>query len=320
MNWVDWIIIAVAVYYIFEGWEYGLWRLASNLLSFLGSLWLAIKFHTPVGNFFTDKFGLPFVWADVLGYVAVAVISEAIMVEIFNQIVTKLPEKLLKLRANKFAGALLSAVNACVIMAFILVVVLALPLRGSAKSDIKNSYLGSRLVKFAQRYGGEIKSSLDQATAEAVRFLTVKPTSGETVPLNIDQERLSLKVDEAAEARMLELVNAERAKTGAKQLKLDPKLRDVARKHSEDMFKRSYFSHHSPEGEDVGDRLNEDDVDYRMAGENLAYAPDVETAHTGLMNSEGHKRNILEADFGRVGIGVIDAGPQGMMFTQVFAD
>lgn len=52
----------------------------------------------------------------------------------------------------------------------------------------------------------------------------------------------------------------------------------------------------------------------------MAYAPDTQTAHTGLMDSEGHKRNILEAEFGRVGIGVIDAGVQGMMFVQVFAD
>lgn len=319
-NWVDWVIIIVAAYYIFEGWEYGLVRLSTNLLSFLGSLWLAIKFHARVGSFFSDKFGLPFVWADVVGYVATAIISEAILIQVFNGLLPRLPEKFTRLKINQLAGAVLSAINVGVIMAFVLVVILALPLRGSARTDIKNSYLGSRLVRLAETYGGEIASSLDQATAEAVRFLTVKPSSNETISLNINQERLVLRIDEVAESRMLELVNAERAKVGVRALKLDTRLRTVARIHSEDMFRRNYFSHYSPEEKDIGDRLDEDGVKYSFAGENLAYAPDVEIAHRGLMDSDGHRKNILEPQFGRVGIGVQTAGPQGTMFTQVFAD
>ena len=40
--------------------------------------------------------------------------------------------------------------------------------------------------------------------------------------------------------------------------------------------------------------------------------------HTGLMNSPGHRRNILRPQFGRVGIGILDGGRHGIMVTQVF--
>jgi len=68
------------------------------------------------------------------------------------------------------------------------------------------------------------------------------------------------------------------------------------------------------------DRLEKAGVSYSIAGENLALAPTVQTAHTGLMNSEGHRANILEPQFKRVGIGVIDNGIYGKMFVQIFTD
>lgn len=319
-NWIDVIILAVAAYHVWDGWELGLVQLTTNLVSFLGSLWLAIRYHSVVGAFLEDKFGIPGLWSTVLGYIAVASLSETLIAHGLNLITSRLPRKYTDLKMNRALGAVLSVVNSCVIMAFVLLVLLALPIRGSAKTDVKNSYFGSRLVYLAETYGGQLKSSLDQVTAEAVRFLTVKPSSDERVDLKLDPTKLHFQVNTQAEQKMVELVNEERAKVGAKALRVDPKIIPVARAHSKDMFERSYFAHMSPEGHDVAYRLEQGNVAYTIAGENLAYAPDVQTAHSGLMNSEGHKKNILEPRFGRIGIGVIDAGAYGMMFTQVFAD
>jgi uncharacterized protein YkwD len=61
-------------------------------------------------------------------------------------------------------------------------------------------------------------------------------------------------------------------------------------------------------------------IRYSFAGENLAFAPSTEFAMTGLMNSPEHRENILSPNYTRVGIGVIDAGIYGKMFTQEFAD
>ena len=54
-------------------------------------------------------------------------------------------------------------------------------------------------------------------------------------------------------------------------------------------------------------------------GENIALAPSVETAHRNLMNSPGHRANILDPAFTRVGIGIIVAPGAGLMVSQEFA-
>jgi uncharacterized protein YkwD len=119
---------------------------------------------------------------------------------------------------------------------------------------------------------------------------------------------------------MVEKVNEERTKRGIGTVQFNEKLQDVARAHAKDMWNRSYFGHISPEGKDVGNRLQEAHVAYQIAGENLALAPTVSLAHNGLMESEGHRENILEPRFRKIGIGVISNGISGKMFVQVFSD
>jgi uncharacterized protein YkwD len=119
---------------------------------------------------------------------------------------------------------------------------------------------------------------------------------------------------------MLVLINQERAKAGLAALAWDEDLAKVARAHSTDMFARGYFAHKNPDGLSPFDRMANAGITFKAAGENLAYAATVELAHGGLMRSPGHRANILEKDFGRVGIGIIDAGPYGKMFTQSFRD
>ncbi|HEX8637671.1 MAG TPA: CAP domain-containing protein, partial [Pyrinomonadaceae bacterium] len=120
------------------------------------------------------------------------------------------------------------------------------------------------------------------------------------------------------EAEMLELVNRERAANGLEPLASDPEMTEVARRHSADMFERGYFSHNTPENKTPFDRMRAADVRFRTAGENLALAPTLSIAHTGLMNSPGHRANILEPRYGRLGIGILDGGRRGLMITQNF--
>jgi uncharacterized protein YkwD len=64
--------------------------------------------------------------------------------------------------------------------------------------------------------------------------------------------------------------------------------------------------------------MRQDNISFLTAGENLALARSVQVAHTGLMNSPGHRANILRPQFGRVGIGIMDGGLRGLMVTQNF--
>lgn len=128
-----------------------------------------------------------------------------------------------------------------------------------------------------------------------------------------------LDAEEAMEAELFELVNSERLQRGLGALTYDSSLVPVARGHSEEMLELGYFSHVSPNTGTLGDRLSAGEVSYTSAGENLAYAPDVGIAHRGLMQSDGHRANILEPSFERIGIGILSAPDGTIMVTQLFA-
>lgn len=320
LNWVDYVIVGAVVYFSVEGWRRGLPQLLASLASFLASLWLAVKYNTPVGNFLGEKFGLPALWTKVLGYLIVAFVSETIISTILENVAANLPKKASTSFPSRVAAALVSAINSLVIAAFIVLVVLALPMRGSIKNDVKASVLAKRLAQLAERYGGKVTSSLEEATNEVRRFFTIEPDSKDRVPLEVAPAAADLSVDAVSEERMVDLVNEERKKAGIGTLRLDVSMRDVSRAHSRDMFERRYFSHYDANGHDAAWRMERAGIPYTFVGENLAFAPDVDIAHEGLMNSEGHRHNILDGEFHRIGIGVIDGGIYGKMFTQLFAD
>lgn len=128
-----------------------------------------------------------------------------------------------------------------------------------------------------------------------------------------------LTPDAAAEAELLRLVNRERTEVGLDPVEADPALAAVGRAHSEEMFRLGYFAHVSPVTGDPAARLAAANVPYLLSGENLAYAPSVAIAHDRLMNSPGHRANILNPAFTRVGIGIIRSEDRGLMISQEFA-
>jgi uncharacterized protein YkwD len=90
-------------------------------------------------------------------------------------------------------------------------------------------------------------------------------------------------------------VNALRAREGLSTLVWSEELRRVALGHSRDMARRDYFAHESPEGKTLSDRFKEKSrAEMRSLAENLAMGmQNGREAHEFLMNSEGHRRNIL---------------------------
>jgi hypothetical protein len=84
-------------------------------------------------------------------------------------------------------------------------------------------------------------------------------------------------------------------------------LRAVAMGHTEDMIAGRFFGHVSPTTGPVEDRLQRAGVAGAPGGENLAQAETAEQAHRFLMDSPGHRANMLGAKFTHVGIGVASA-------------
>lgn len=120
------------------------------------------------------------------------------------------------------------------------------------------------------------------------------------------------------EQEMLKLVNEERAAAGLNPLKMDPKLVEIARMKSQDMILKNYFSHTSPTYGDPFTMMKDYGVQFGYAGENLAGNPSMQNAHRDLMNSPGHRANILNPNYTHIGIGIVEGGAYGKMFTQLF--
>jgi uncharacterized protein YkwD len=119
---------------------------------------------------------------------------------------------------------------------------------------------------------------------------------------------------------MFRQVNQARAQAGLPALVWDQNLTEVAQAHSKDMFAQGYFSHQGLDHSTPFDRMTAAGINYTAAGENIAYAANDTLAFNGLMNSPGHRANILEKSFGKVGIGVVSSPIYGEMFTQDFTN
>lgn len=117
---------------------------------------------------------------------------------------------------------------------------------------------------------------------------------------------------------MVNLLNQERVRNGMAALQVDARLVNVARMKAQDMLTRGYFDHTSPTYGSPFDMMRAAGITYRTAGENLAGATDAQTAHTALMNSPGHRANILNSSFTAVGVGAVSGSQYGMLFAQEF--
>lgn len=319
-NWVDLLIVAIVIYALIDGWRRGLLVLLANLISFLASLWLAVRYHGIAAGFLTTTFGLTSAWTTVSGYMIVGLLSQLVIETIVLALLTRLPSDIFASRANVWLGSVVSSVNALIVTAFVFLLVLALPLRGTIRQDVRQSVLGMQLVRLAETYGGRVRSSVEELAQTATKFMTVQPGSQESIRLDIPQNWSDLAISPEEEREMVRLVNEERTSRGFEPLTVHSGLTAVAEEKSRDMFKRQYFSHYDPDGRNASDRADAAGITYGIIGENLAYAPDLGTAHQGLMDSPGHRENILEPRYRNVGIGVIDGGIYGKMYTQLFID
>jgi len=121
------------------------------------------------------------------------------------------------------------------------------------------------------------------------------------------------------EREMVEYVNGERVKAGLNPLQVDIQLSNVARVKSQDMVDNGYFAHNSPTYGSPFEMMRDFGIRYRAAGENIAKNSSVTAAHEALMNSEGHRANILNQNFTHIGIGIVDSGGiGGIIITQMF--
>ncbi|WP_019891191.1 CAP domain-containing protein [Streptomyces purpureus] len=119
--------------------------------------------------------------------------------------------------------------------------------------------------------------------------------------------------------QIVDMVNAERAKSGCGPVTANSKLTKAAQRHSDDMAARDYYAHSTPEGVGPGERITAAGYRWSTYGENIFKSPkDARTAMAGWMKSPGHRDNILNCSFKEIGVG-INLRSNGPWWTQNFA-
>lgn len=314
----DYLVFAGMTLYIIEDAAFGLLAGGIGFASTISSFFIGLALYHPLSRILVDQFSLTKGIADAIAFLIVTMVSFTLI----SFILTFLRQKYLVLNIPKkldmVGGAFFGLISFFFIALFAVSFLISFPTSAVIKNSIKESVTGKFLVSRTHIIEGYVRQVFGGAIDDTINFLTIKPSSDESVALNFKTR--TGRVDEASEAQMLTMMNRERKKAGFGLLTADEELARVARDHARDMLERGYFSHYTPEGLSPFDRMEEAGIVYQFAGENLAFAPDVEIAMEGLMKSPGHRANILSPNFKKAGIGVIDAGLYGKMFVQEFTD
>jgi uncharacterized protein YkwD len=296
-----------------RGFVHGVHDLAGWVLSLIAGL----RYYEPVAQWLGPRVDLwSEVWDRPVAFALVAIIVGVVVQVIGYWLLIRMPKDIQHRRTNQVLGIIPGFVNGVIIVAIISALLLAIPLNEGLSERTRESALVNRLAVYAERLEGQLRPVFADAIARTLNLLTIRPDSNERVKLPFTVEHPRPRPD--LEQQMLDLVNKERVANGLNPLAPDPELTEVARRHSADMFARGYFAHDTPEGLSPFDRMRAANVRFTTAGENLALGPTIPVAHTGLMNSPGHRANILRREFGRVGIGVMDGGMRGLMVSQEF--
>ena len=145
-----------------------------------------------------------------------------------------------------------------------------------------------------------------------------KPESTPSKPSTTPQQKPSTDFS-SYQQQVLDLVNAERTKRGISALTLDSNLSSVATKKSQDMVNKNYFDHTSPTYGSPFDMMKQFGISYRTAGENIAKGQKTpQEVVTAWMNSEGHRKNILNPNFTNLGVGIAKDSKGTTYWTQMF--
>src|SRR5437588_267298 len=316
-NLIDLLLVLLVLLSMLSGYRRGLILGVLDLASWVLSLLAGLLFYQPVARWLgVNVHSLPQIWNRPLAFILIAVIVGLAVHLGGNLILRRLPKDIHQRRVNRLFGIIPGFLNGLITAAIVSALLLAIPLNEGLRERARASTSANRLAVYTERLEAALHPVFGEAIAETLNLLTVRPESNERV--NLPYTVAAPRPRPELEARMLELVNGERIAAGLRPLAVDPELLQVARQHSTDMFARGYFAHVTPEGHDPFERMREANVRFLTAGDNLALAPTLQIAHTGLMNSPGHRANILQRDFGRVGIGIMDGGIHGLMVTQDF--
>lgn len=316
MNLIDVLLVLIVVLAMWAGWAKGFILGIAGLSAWLGSLLIGFFFYQDVSLWLNKLFPSIGVWNLPLAFLLTILVSRLIISFILIKFIRHTAGDTHHAPVNRALGIIPGFVSGSIYAAIIAALLLSLPMWNGLAKEARESKIANQLGVQVAWLDEKFSPIFGEAAKETMNRIMVKPETGETVNLHYTVKNPKVRAD--LETQMLLLVNEERTKRGIRPVKADPEMTLVARAHSVDMFARGYFSHYTPEKKDPFDRMKKAGVKFLTAGENLALGRTLKICHEGLMNSPGHKANILNPSFGRLGIGIVDGGIYGLMISQEF--
>lgn len=327
-NWVDIAILLVVAWNLADGIRRGFIGSLVDLLAFMLSVIVSVTFYVQLADFAAGQWGLPRLMARPLAFAVLWLATSTITGWVGRALGAPFSALLRGSPLDIVLSIPPAAVKGFLVAGLIITILLAVPpvpqgVPGqrefaAVREALQGSAIAAELVQRTAALDRAAREIVGEPLSETLTLLTVKPDTDERIALDFRIDNPA--IDMASEDRMFELVNEERRKAGLRLLVRDPTIDRVARAYSVEMLQRGYFSHETPEGQTPFDRMRAGGVEFVVAGENLALAPTVLLAHQGLIDSPGHRANILRPEFGRIGIGAAVADGRGRMFTQNFAN
>ena len=314
MDVIDIILIVTVILFVGLGFKRGFLNSFFQLVQWVGAFTIALLLYNNTAQLVDQYFSVSEEWQKPLSFLLLFITTLFVLSLLFILLKKKLAPEAQFSYVNKIAG-LIPGFLTGTIVAVLLAKVFVVSVWYSEPGKAGNSILVASLNDATNWIDGSMEAVFDAPGQSRISgsFETAYSASEE-----FKSETFTARPD--LELLMLRMVNAEREKTGLQILVPDDKLQLAAQQHAADMFSRGYFSHNTPEGINPFERMRKMSIKYAYAGENLAHSFNLDEAHSGLMNSPGHRANILNKNFGKVGISILDSDINGLMLVQEFSN
>ncbi len=319
---IDFILGLYFAALLVRGWLRGFVKEVLDLAGLVLGVAMAFRLSGPLGEFLAGRFDVSSEWARLGSGIALFIIVGLAMGVAAHWLgkIMRLPGLNL---TNRLLGAGFAGTWALVIVLVLVSLLRALPMPSAVDATLDESVILSVVSGPESPAQRAFQSVAGDSVLDTI--LALEPLIGDR-RLILDEDA-SVEIEAAdpdeIEARpadaleVFDFANDARLEIGVAPLAWSEGLAAVAEAHAVDMYTSGYFSHRSPTTGDVVDRVVDAGIRLYAIGENLALAATPRAVHQALMDSSGHRENLLRASFDRVGVAAVD-GPLGLMVVQVF--
>jgi len=317
-NIFDTILILVFALYVFEEKEFGFASAITNLLTNILSFFIALFFYSKLSSILINFFSFDKGFADASSFLIITVPLWITLKIVLDGLRKTMPDVLVDKKIDQLIAAIFGSISFFFLSLFIVVIAISFPISMYIKNNVLDSYFGNILLVKSYNIESNLKELIEGKADNLLNILILGDTEGEKEKLLFAAEKIS--IDNKSKDLIFGKINKERFDRGLYELAFDGQLALVAEKHGKDMAKNRYLSHKTLDGFDLFDRLENANVIFTYARENIALVQDESLMMEGLVNNINYKKSVFQKDFRRVGIAVVDVESYGKIVVVIFID